>query len=95
MRMPFAFVVASLTAVTAVVHGSGPVLAQAATGNRANGLNYQPTPNEVVPREKAAGVQPPAAQRGSNSRTLENIDKNLLHDEGKSTKSVPKMTNGQ
>lgn len=73
----------------------GSAMAQtppAANGNRANGFSYQPTPGEVVPREKATGVQPPAAQQNQTNRDLERIDKNLMRDEGLSTKSVPKMS---
>lgn len=64
-----------------------------ANGNRANGFSYQPTPGEVVPRERAAGVQPPAAKQERTNRDLERTDKKLLQDEGLSTKSVPKITN--
>ena len=39
-------------------------------GNRANGYDYQPTPSELAPREKAAGiVQSPAQQRAGESGT--------------------------
>ncbi|WP_428483995.1 hypothetical protein [Rhodopila sp.] len=61
-------------------------------GNRANGLDYQPTPSEVVPRERAAGIQPPAAQQKANNRFLQQTDKKLLQGQGLSTKSVPQIT---
>jgi hypothetical protein len=60
-------------------------------GNRANGLNYQPTPSEVLPREKAAGLLPSAGQRDATSQELENMDRDLLREEGLSTKSVPNL----
>jgi hypothetical protein len=61
-------------------------------GNRAHGFDYQPTPNEVVPREKASGILPPTAQRDAANRDLEHIDKDLLRDEGLSTRSVPSLS---
>ncbi len=63
--------------------------AQTQTGNRANGRDYQPTPAEVQPRERAAGIQPPAPQQTRNDRDLERIDRELLREHGLSTSSVP------
>ena len=79
------------TATSAVAQNPAP----AANANRANGLSYQPTPSQVVPREKAAGVQPPAAQQDRANRDLQQTDKKLLQEEGLSTKSVPKLSNHQ
>ncbi len=62
--------------------------AQAAIGNRANGLSYQPTQGQVASREKAAGVQPPSAPV---DKRLETIDRTLLRKEGASTSSVPNV----
>ena len=64
-------------------------------GNRANGYDYQPTPSELAPREKAAGIVPPAAQQRAENQELDSIDKQLLQSEGLSTKSVPKLTDGK
>ena len=64
-------------------------VAQTATGNRANGFNYQPTPAEVDQREKKVGVRQSAAQQLATDRDLEDIDRMLLRNEGMSTKSVP------
>ncbi len=64
-------------------------------GNRANGRDYQPTPGEVAPRERAAGVQPSANQEKATNQDLEKLDDSLLRQEGLSTKSVPKLTTGQ
>lgn len=61
----------------------------ASIGNRANGLDYQPTPNEIVPREKAAGVLPPAAQERAIDQELRQLDYQALKSEGMSTQSVP------
>jgi hypothetical protein len=64
-------------------------------GNRANGYDYQPTPSELVPREKAAGIVQPPAQRRAENQELDSIDKQLLQSEGLSTKSVPKLPDGK
>jgi hypothetical protein len=61
-------------------------------GNRANGFSYQPTPGEVRPREMAAGVRPSDAKQADTDHTLETIDRNLLQDEGMSSKTVPAFT---
>lgn len=60
-------------------------------GNRANGLSYQPTPGQVRPAERHAGVQPPQTREQTENRDLERIDRNALRSEGMSTKSVPDM----
>lgn len=94
---------AYLFAVIALFGLVGEVAAQTAggnsapaeIGNRANGRDYQPTPQEVAPREKAAGIQPPAAQERADSRDLDRIDRNLLRSEGLSTKSAPNTANGR
>lgn len=81
--------------VTALIlmASAAPALAQpavpAANGNRANGLNYQPTPGQVAPREKAAGVAPSRTQRQQTDQALWNRDARLLKSQGLSTKSVP------
>jgi len=96
MRLHFATLVATFFIITAAMaQNSGGSSVPLEEGNRANGFDYQPTPSEVVPREKAAGILPPAAQQKATDKTLEQLDKNLLRDEGLSTKSVPKMTTGQ
>jgi hypothetical protein len=88
-------VVAVLLLLTAA-----PVLAQntvppAAIGNRVNGNSYQPTPREVAPREKAAGVAPSSGQKRQNGQTLWNQDARLLKREGLGTKSVPGSGSGE
>jgi hypothetical protein len=88
-----AIVTVFLMATTAAIaQNSGGSSAPLEEGNRANGFDYQPTSSEVVPREKAAGILPPAAQQKTTDHTLEQMDKNLLRDEGLSTKSTPNMT---
>ncbi|HEX2940901.1 MAG TPA: hypothetical protein VHO91_07620 [Rhodopila sp.] len=61
----------------------------AVIGNRANGLSYQPTPDEVEPREKAAGLAPDAARQRQINDELWRLDAQALKREGLSTKSVP------
>jgi hypothetical protein len=61
-------------------------------GNRANGLSYQPTPREVVSKEKAAGVRPSTASQQATDQELADIDRRLLLEEGLSTSSVPRLT---
>jgi hypothetical protein len=96
MRMWFIAVAAAFCVTgTAMgqVQGNGPP--PSAIGNHANGFDYQPTPGEIVPREKAAGIRPPAAQQRATDQELEQLDKDLLREEGLSTKSVPKIMPGQ
>jgi hypothetical protein len=94
MRMCLLAVIAVFSVtVGAVAQTAGSV--PSSIGNRANGKDYQPTPSEVVPRETAAGVLPSKAQERAMNQDLGRMDKDLLRSEGLSTKSVPKMTNGQ
>jgi hypothetical protein len=88
-----------VVAMIAVFSLAGTAAAQDATngsppkeiGNRANGYDYQPTPNEIRPREKAAGILPSTAQQQAEDRELARIDKHLLESEGLSTSSAPKQ----
>lgn len=96
MRLHYtAFATAFLLTPAAIAQNAGAPPVPLEEGNRANGFDYQPKPSEVVPRERAADILPPAAQQRATDRTLEQTDKNLLRDEGLSTKSVPKPTTGQ
>lgn len=95
MRLHFAMVAAFLMTAAAVAQSPGEGSVPREIGNRANGFDYEPTPSEVGPREKAAGVRPPAAQQKATDQILEQTDKNLLREEGRSTKGVPNMTTGQ
>lgn len=96
MRLHLATMIAALlVAGTAMAQSPGGSSVPREIGNRANGFDYQPTPGEVGPREKSAGVQLPAAQRNATDQELEQMDKNLLREQGLSTKSVPNMATGQ
>jgi hypothetical protein len=80
-------------ALLALVAGSSRAAEQ--TGNRANWRDYQPTPAEVVPAEKRAGVAPSAAQEQAENQALESLDRAALRREGMSTQSVPNLTDPQ
>lgn len=55
-----------------------PARAQpAAGGNHANGLDYQPTPQEVRPRERAAGIAPAPARERAVTDEVERMDRAL------------------
>jgi hypothetical protein len=45
------------------------------------GKNHQPAQGEVIRREKQAGVRAPKAQVDRNKRTVQQLDRQLLHDE--------------
>lgn len=60
-----------------------------AIGNRANGNDYQPTPGEVILREKAAGITPSTTQENQANKELWQLDAGLLKTEGLSDRSVP------
>ena len=93
MRLALIIVAATFCLMGAAVAQSadGPAVPRS-IGNRANGFDYQPTPSEVIPREKAAGVRPPASSQEQTDRDLEQMDRDLLRDEGVSTSSVPNLT---
>lgn len=61
------------------------------TGNRVNGVDVQPTPQEIHPAERQAHVAPSPKQRRAEDRTLQRIDRKALRQEGMSPKSVPNL----
>ena len=65
-----------------VTLGSAPASAQPArNGDIYDGTAHQPTQGAVVRREDKAGVEPPPAVRQENRQTVDEISKQLLHDE--------------
>jgi hypothetical protein len=58
-------------------------------GNRANGFSYRPTPDEARPREAAAGIWPSGVCQAATDRTLAQINRDLLRDQGLTAKAVP------
>ena len=59
-----------------------PAAAQPArNGPEWGGKDHQPTEAEVVRRERQDGVAPTPAERGQDARTVQQLDKQLLHDE--------------
>jgi hypothetical protein len=96
MRVFVSTMIAVLSfAGAAMAQGGGGGSPPREIGNRANGYDYQPTPSELAPREKAAGIVPPPAQQRAENQELDSIDKQLLQSEGLSTKSVPKLPDGK
>ncbi len=85
------FLASSCIAAEAVAQNLVPCTVTPVAGNEANGKDYQPTPNEVAPREKAAGIVPTTAQQKATNQDLERTDKALLRQQGLSTRSVPKF----
>jgi hypothetical protein len=78
MRLPLlAIPVAALLTGGMAPQGPGNTSVPREIGNRANGFSYQPTPSEVIPRERAAGVRPSAAQQAATDRELQRIARDL------------------
>jgi hypothetical protein len=60
---------------------ASPALAQPARiGNEYDGKKHQPTPGEVAKADENAGLNPPPAG-GTDARSVDQLDKQLLHDE--------------
>ncbi len=58
-----------------------PAFAQPARiANEYDGKNHQPTPGEVSKADENAGLNPPPAG-GTDARSVQQLDKQLLHDE--------------
>lgn len=65
-------------------------LAQVArNGPEWGGKDHQPTEAGVIRREDQAGVRPPAAQVRQNKRTVEQLDRQLLHDDPSRRSAAP------
>jgi len=52
-------------------------------GDEYGGTNHQPTQAEVSEREKAAGLAPSRAQAGADTRSVEQLNRQLLDAEQK------------
>lgn len=60
------------------------------TGPEWNGKDHQPTQAEVTRRENRAGVRAPPAQVEGDKRTVDQLSRQLLHDEAVNpARSVP------
>jgi hypothetical protein len=57
--------------------GTGNTSVPTEIGNRAHGFSYQPTRSQVIPRERAAGVRPSAAQQAATDQELQQIARAL------------------
>ena len=63
------------------VLSASPALAQPVrNGDEYGGKNHQPTPAEVSRRDENAGLNP-APAGGTDARSVDQLDKQLLHDE--------------
>ncbi|HTR18105.1 MAG TPA: hypothetical protein VMI52_13870 [Acetobacteraceae bacterium] len=56
--------------------------AQPRNGNEQNGFDYQPTQGEVGLRERAAGVAPSTEHERTLDKEMEQINRDLLREEG-------------
>lgn len=45
------------------------------------GKNHQPTPGEIAQRERNAGTTPSPAEKGRDTRSIEQLDKQLMRTE--------------
>ena len=74
---------AALGLLAALSASASPALAQPAPAriaNEYNGKNHQPTPAEVSRADENAGLNP-APAGGTDARSVQQLDKQLLHDE--------------
>lgn len=70
-----------LTATILLAAISGAVAQRPRNGPEYGGKDHQPTQAEVAQREKQAGVAPSSAQAGQDTRSVQQLDQKLLHDE--------------
>ena len=75
-----AILLASATGAGAQVPRNGPEW---------GGKDHQPTEGATLGAERRAGVEAPKAEQNQDSRTVDQIDRQLLREEGLSTSSVP------
>ncbi len=69
---------------------AAPAQAQAPrNGPEWGGKDHQPTQAEVTRSEDRAGVQPSQAENQADTRSVEQLDKQLLNKEGINSSSVP------
>ena len=72
---------AGLGLLAALSACAAPALAQPARiANEYDGKNHQPTPAEVSKGDENAGLNP-APAGGTDARSVQQLDKQLLHDE--------------
>ena len=69
---------------------AGPAQAQALrNGPEWGGKDHQPTPALGTRRENRAGVEPSQAENQADTRSVEQLDKQLLHEEGIKSLGTP------
>lgn len=70
------------TAVAVSLVASVSAFAQVArNGDEYGGKNHQPTQAEVARRERSVGVAPSPTQAGKDTRSVEQLDKQLMQTE--------------
>jgi hypothetical protein len=89
MRFILALIYAVCMADTSIAGAAQDASVPREIGNRAHGFSYQPTPDEVRPREAAAGLRPSGARQESTDRMLQQLDSKLLRDEGLAPNTTP------
>ena len=73
---------ARLSLALLLIASAAPALAQPAReGNIYDWRDHQPTEGSVQAKERAAGVAPPAAASAANGEAVDQLGKQLLHDE--------------
>ena len=75
-----AILLASATGAGAQVPRNGPEW---------GGKDHQPTEAETLRAERRAGVQAPKAERDQDNRTVDQLDRQLLREEGLNPSSAP------
>ena len=81
MRLHVASVLAAAQVATvALAVAQSPDKIPREIGNRANGFSYQPTPNEVGPREEKAGIRPSETQQKATDADLDRMYNDLMRD---------------
>jgi hypothetical protein len=80
MRLHVASMLAAVSLATASVAQTQDNNIPREIGNRANGFSYQPTPSEVIPREKQAGIRPSAAQQKAADAEVDRLYNDLMRD---------------
>jgi hypothetical protein len=93
MRMPIVATILSICLMSAAAAQSmNRTSVPHEIGNRANGFSYQPSPREVIPRERSAGVRPTDTKQAAINHDLRDLDENALRLEGLGTQNVPWFT---
>ena len=80
-RLPVGIAVGGLAVAVLLASATSAGAQAARNGPEWGGFDHQPTQREVVRREDRAGVRAPLAQQEQDRRTVQQLDRELLHDE--------------